>query len=630
MKLRILFTSVCFALLGGSASAQSVHYENAGKKAQQYFDDAITAAASYQYKQAISLLESALKAQPKFVDAYGQLGLTYVEMRQYQLAITTFDKLKQLDPEAIRPARIAYAKALAGLTRYEEALAAMNEYMATARTPSQTAIRLKGNYEFAVKAKQNPAPFEPRNLGDSINSKDPEYFPSLTIDDKTLVYTRRVEGRNEDFYVSRRDSLQWGRSRDMGEPVNTAFNEGAQNISQDGEMLVFTGCDFPNGRGSCDIYYSIKTAEGWQPPLNIGLAINTRDWESQPCLSPDRQTLYFVRATSDAGQDIFMSKRLPNGQWEQAQRLGPNINTRANESTPFIHADNQTLYFSSSGHPGFGGQDMFYSRRQADGSWGPAVNLGYPVNTVDEDASMVVAADGRTAYFASDRNDTRGALDIYSFELPAPARAQKTLYVRGFVYDAKTEKRLTAALELIDLQTGLHTATVNAGADGKYLVPLPLGKDYAFNVNRKGYLFYSDNFSLQASQDGQPFEKNIPLQPLEANAIVTLKNIFFETGKFTLREDSHTELDRLVTLLSDNASMKAEISGHTDNVGADKDNQQLSENRAKEVVKYLVSKGIAADRLSAKGYGESQPVATNDTEEGRAQNRRTVLKIISL
>lgn len=630
MKTRILFTGACFALFLTTARAQTVDYEHAGKKAQLAFDNALTAVGSYQYNQAVTLLESAIKAQPKFVDAYGQLGLTYVEMKKYQLAINTFDKLKELDANAIRPARIPYSKALAGTGQYEQALAVINDYLATAKSPNPFALKLKTNFEFAVTAKGKSVSFEPHNLGDSINSKDAEYFPSLTIDDQTLVFTRRVKGTNEDFYIAKRDSTKWHKAQDMGEPVNSAFNEGAQNISQDGEMIVFTGCDFPSGRGSCDIYYAVKTAEGWQPPQNIGSSINTREWESQPCLSPDKQTLYFVRQTADAGADIFMSKRLPNGLWEQAQRLGPNINTSSHESTPFIHADNQTLYFSSAGHPGFGGQDIFFSRRQPDGSWGPAINLGYPINTIDEDASLVVAADGRTAYFASDRSDTRGALDIYSFELPAESRAQKTLYVKGYVYDAKTDKRLASNLDLIDLQTGFNIATVKSGADGAYLVPLPLGKDYAFNVNRKGYLFYSDNFSLQASQDGQPFEKNIPLQPLEANAVVVLKNIFFESGKYTLKEDSYTELDRMVKLLAENASMKVEISGHTDNVGADKDNQLLSENRAKEVVKYLVQKGIPAERAVAKGYGETQPVATNDTEEGRSQNRRTVLTVISL
>lgn len=629
MKTRILFTGICLTLLSLQADAQGVRYDNAGKKAQQYFDQAI-AVAGARPNEAIDLLKNAIKSQPKFIDAYGQLGMSYLAARQYQLSVDAFQQLINLDSGAIRPARIPYAKALGGLARYDEALAVINQYMAGTKNPSPAGVTLKGNFEFAVKAKQNPAPFEPRNLGDNINSVYPEYFPSLTIDDETLIFTRRLSG-NEDFFISRRDSAQpWQKAQDMGEPINTAFNEGAQNISQDGQMLVFTGCDFPGGQGSCDIYVSYKTDNGWTKPVGISKNINTYAWETQPCLSPDKQTLYFVRGTTDAGNDIFVSRRQPNGSWSVAERLDSNINTKGNETTPFLHADNQTLYFASNGHPGFGGQDLFYSRRQEDGSWGPAVNMGYPINTMDEDASMVVAADGLTAYFASDRSDTRGALDIYSFQLPPAARAQKTSYVKGFIYDIKTEKRLAGNLELIDLQTGFNIATVKSAEDGSYLVPLPLGKDYAFNVSRPGYLFYSDNFSLQTSADGKPFEKNIPLQPLEANAVVTLKNIFFETGKFTLKDDSHTELDKLVKLLNDNATMKVEISGHTDNVGADKDNLLLSENRAREVVKYLAGKGIAPGRLTAKGYGETQPVATNDTEAGKAQNRRTVLKVISL
>lgn len=610
--------------------AQTVTYETAKKKAQASFDNAILAVRDYNDSAAIGFLQDALRIEPNFADAYGQLGITYVTMKKYKDAIASFDKLKQLDSGALRPAMLAYSRALAGTGQFQAALQMIDQYLMVSKSTSPKAAGLKANYEFAVHAAVQQVPFEPHNLGDHINSKDPEYFPSLTIDDKTLIFTRRVNGKNEDFYISQRDSLQWQAAADMGEPVNSAFNEGAQQISQDGEMLVFTGCEFPQGKGSCDIYYSIKTKEGWQTPQNIGAAVNTRDWESQPCLSVDKQTLYFTRETTDAGADIFMSRRLPNGQWGPAERLGPNINTRGRETTPFVHADNQTLFFASNGHPGYGGMDLFYCRRQADGSWGPAENLGYPINTIDEDASLIVAADGKTAYFASDRSDSRGALDIYSFELYAAARPLPTHYVKGYVYDAKTQQRLTADLELTDLQSGFVVALVKSNDSGQYLVPLPLGRSYAFNVNKRGYLFYSDNFSLPQQQTATPPEKNIPLQPIEANATIVLHNIFFESKQYTLQPASQIELDKLVKLLQDNASLVTEISGHTDNVGADKDNLLLSENRAKAVVSYLTQKGIAASRLRAKGYGETKPVADNNTEEGKAQNRRTEFKVISL
>ncbi|MBO9150656.1 OmpA family protein [Chitinophaga sp. GCM10012297] len=600
----------------------------ADQKAMSLLEQSMDAMRVYEYNDAVKFLKEAIQVKPDFPDAYGQLGLTYIAMKQYSSAIEAFTQLEKLDPDGARSIRPSHARAFAGNGQFKEALAMLTDYMQTARNPSPKAVQLKKNMEFAVTTQA--VPFQPQNLGDQINSPDPEYFPSPTIDGKTLVYTRRVRGRDEDFYIADRDSLQWNASRDMGEPINTAFNEGAQNISQDGEMLVFTGCDFPNGRGSCDIYYAIKTPQGWQPPKNIGPAINTEVWESQPCLSPDKQTLYFARQTQDAGADIFVSTRNAAGQWMPAERLGPQINTKGRETTPFLHADGQTLFFASDGHPGFGGLDIFYSRKQADGSWGPAVNLGYPINTIEEEGSLTVAADGKTAYYASDRSDSKGSLDIYSFELYESARPMPTLYLKGYVYDVKTNQRLAASLDLIDLQTKLTIATIRANDSGDYLVPLPVGKDYAFSVNRKGYLFYSENFSLKETQNGQPFEKNIPLTPLEPNAVAVLRNIFFPSNQFTLDPASATELDKLVALLKDNPTMVAEISGHTDNVGSDAANQQLSENRAKSVVEYLVQHGIPAQRLKAKGYGETKAIDNNDTETGRAQNRRTELKVISL
>ncbi|MBO9730530.1 MAG: OmpA family protein [Chitinophaga sp.] len=630
MKNTSLFILACLLGFGLQMQAQTVTYETAPKKAKAAFDRAIDAVRLYQTPAAIGLLQEAIKAAPNFTDAYGQIGLCYVELKNYAAAVTAFEKLKELDSNGMRPVSVAYSRAMAGTGNFVGALQLINQYLANAKSKSPTAEKLKVNYEFAVNNHRQTVPFHPENLGDPVNSKDPEYFPSLTIDSKTLIFTRRVNGRNEDFYITHRENNTWSPAQNMGEPVNSSFNEGAQNISQDGTMLVFTGCEFPEGKGSCDLYYSEKTAQGWTEPKNFGAPINTRDWESQPCLSTDKQTLYFARETPDNGADIFVSNRLVNGQWSVPQRLGPNINTPGRETTPFIHADGQTLYFASNGHPGYGGLDIFYSRRQPDGSWGPATNLGYPINTIDEDASLVVEADGKTAYFASDRSDTRGALDIYRFELYPEARPLQTLYVKGFVYDTLTHARLATTIDVTDLQGGYSIATVKTNDNGDYLAPLPVGRDYAFHVNRKGYLFYSDNFSLKDHNPGVPFEKNIPLQPLAANASIVLHNIFFDSKEYTLKPASVLELNKLVNLLLDNPGVKIAIEGYTDNVGTDKDNQVLSENRAKSVVKYLTEKGIAASRLTAKGYGESNPIATNDTEEGRAANRRTVFKIISL
>lgn len=621
---KILF---CCCLISMQAFAQQP--DKATRKAMELLESSMTAMRAYQYPEAIRFLQEAVRVKPGFPDAYGQMGLTYLAMKQYTDAEQAFQKLGELDSTGLKSVAPSHARAKAGNGKFSEALALLNQYELTAKNISPRTRQLKKDMLFAVT--MQPVPFQPKNMGESINTPDPEYFPSPTIDGKTLVFTRRVGGRNEDFFIAAHDSLQWTTALDMGEPVNTAFNEGAQNISQDGEMLVYTGCDFPNGRGSCDIYFSTRSAGGgWTQPKNIGPAINTEVWESQPCLSPDKQTLYFVRATSDAGSDIFYSTRNAQGQWTLAERMGPHINTKGRETTPYLHADGQTLFFASDGHPGFGGLDLFYCRKQPDGSWGTPVNLGYPINTIEEESSLTVAADGVTAYFASERSDSRGALDIYSFELYPEARPLPTLYIRGYVYDAKTQQRLAADLDLIELVSRQQVATIQSNSNGDYLVPLPTGKDYAFNVNRKGYLFYSDNFSLANNSDGKPFEKNIPLTPIEAEATIVLRNIFFPSNQYVLESASTAELDKLVDFLRENATLQVEISGHTDNVGSDAANLLLSQNRAKSIVDYLVEHGIAAARLKAKGYGETKPLESNDTEAGRAKNRRTALKVISL
>jgi outer membrane protein OmpA-like peptidoglycan-associated protein len=313
----------------------------------------------------------------------------------------------------------------------------------------------------------------------------------------------------------------------------------------------------------------------------------------------------------------------------QADGGPPKINTSGDDQCPFIHADNQTLYFTSSGLPGYGGNDLFLTRRGPDGKWGKPENLGYPINTINDEGTLFIAANGITAYYASDRSDSRGSHDIYSFELRPGIRPIKTLWVKGRVTDKKTMQGLLSSVELIDLSTKQLITNLQTDDSGHYMVTLPLGKDYAFSINRKGYLFYSDNFLMSGLTPDTTYEKNIALQPLEVNASVVLKNIFFDVNKAELKPASQSELDRLIQLLNDNPALKIEVSGHTDNAGKPSDNLVLSNNRARAVVNYLISKNIAAARLVAKGYGETQPIADNKSEEGKAMNRRTGIRVIS-
>lgn len=583
--------------------------------------------------ETIVLLKKALEADPKYLDACAQLADIYGLQHQYTEAVRYYDQANGIDSSYLAPAYLKYAKAEAGTGRFDRALALVARYLARPELgPSARAraVAWRAHFKFGEASAARKIPFDPVNLGDSINTADAEYAPTLTIDQRTLIFTRNIGGHNEDFFISHLNSDSiWSLASDLGPPINSSYNEGVQTVSQDGSLLMFTICNRPDGMGSCDIYYAFKTDQGWSTPKNLGPRVNSSSWDSQPCLSPDGRELYFVsnRPGGLGGSDIYVSTLSAQGSWGTPRNLGTSINTPGDESSPFLHADGQTLYFASDGWPGLGGVDLYLARRAPDGSWGKPVDLGYPINTVDHDGSLFVAADGQTAYFASDRSDSRGKLDIYRFQLYPAARPIRTLFVRGYVYDRKSRARLAAMVDLIDLATGKTLTHISTGPGGDYLVTLPVGKDYAFNVTRKGYLFHSEHFSLKDTTGGAPFEINIGLDPIGVNAKMTLRNIFFAFDQAELLAASRTELDKVVQLMEENPTLAIRLDGYTDSVGTSAHNEKLSLSRAQAVVSYLEGKGISAARMTARGNGARDPVASNDTEAGRALNRRTELVI---
>ena len=607
------------------------------KKAVSLVNEARTKAEDGKDKEAIELAKKAIDKQPGYLDAWLLLAFIYSNNKNHQQSIEAYERAFAIDSIFAFEYKLPYSINLAGMGQFEKALQAVNSLLAAPRLNPNTrksAEYRKRTYEFAINQALNHNKqyvFAPKNMGANVNSVESEYFPSLTIDNQELLFTRKVNYTNEDFFHSTRDKTDWGKSKPLEGDVNTPMNEGAMIISQDGEWLAFTGCDRRDGYGSCDIYISFRTKNGWGEAINLGNKINTEQWESQPCLSPDKRDLYFTsrRFGGYGGSDLYVSHLQPDGVWSEPENLGSTINTAGDEQCPFIHADNQTLYFISNGLPGYGEHDLFFTRKGPRGVWAKPVNLGYPINTINQEGTLFIAADGKTAYYSSDRSEGLGGLDIYSFELREDVRPNKTLWVKGQVFDNKTKKGLPSTVELIDLDSKEPVSKVQTDAQGHYLITLPLGKDYAFHVNRKGYLFYSDNFSLSKKEPDSLHEKNIPLQPLETNASIVLKNIFFATNKFDLQPESQSELDKVVSFLKENPSLRIEISGHTDNQGKPADNLVLSNNRSKAVVSYLVGKGINAQRLVAKGYGETKPVADNKLEDGRSLNRRTEMRVVS-
>ncbi|MEO6633541.1 MAG: OmpA family protein, partial [Mucilaginibacter sp.] len=359
--------------------------------------------------------------------------------------------------------------------------------------------------------------------------------------------------------------------------------------------------------------------------------VNTTGWESQPSISADGKTLYFVsnRKGGYGGYDIWKSALTDKG-WGEPENLGPNINTIYDEQSPFIHPDDSTFYFCSNGWPGLGGKDLFMSRLSKDGKWQKPENLGYPINSSGDENGLTLTANGSYAFFSSNNLNGFGGYDIYTFELPPNLRPNLVTYVKGTVNDAKTKAPLEAAVEIIELQKNQSVFQDYSDADrGDFLATLTAGKNYGLNISKEGYLFYSANFSLVGHEPKTAFNIAVLLDPIEIGNKVVLNNIFFDTNKFDLKPESVAELQQLLSFLTLNPTLHIEISGHTDNVGNDQLNQTLSENRAKSVYQYLIDNKIAATRLVYKGYGKTQSIAPNDTDEGRQKNRRTEFKIIA-
>lgn len=607
------------------------------KKAQKLFNDGYNAYKYGEFESAIGYFEEAIRKYPNYIDAYDALAKTYQEQGNYTKAIGQYKKVLELNP--------SHAFALYELGGIYFKMADIDSsyhfyklFMAIAPGSDKfthQAQQRMANIDFARALMQNPKEITPVNIGDGINTIIEEYSPALTIDGNTMFFTSRdsrlpYQRQNEDLYYSELINGSWSSSQPLGPPINTVENEGAFSVSADGRYIFFTACNKSGGVGQCDIWLTMKEGQSWSTPLNLGKIINTRAWESQPSISSDGRYLYFTsnRAGGYGGTDLYVSTFTDTG-WSEPENLGPEINTSEDEQFPFIHSDGVTLYFSSEGHLGMGGSDLYISHRMPNQQWSKPINMGYPINTFGNDWNLIVSRDGKKAYYSSDQlSEGRGGMDIYSFDLPSEFQAQKVNYLQGIVIDAKTKQRIGATVELIPLNGDISTNTFAPDKTGEFIVALRANSRYALHVKKAGYLFYSEYFNMPESSADKPFVLTIPLQKIESGNSIVLKNIFFDTDKYNLKDESKVELNKLVEFLKLNNTLKVEIGGHTDNVGLASHNINLSNNRAQAVLRYLVEEGIEAGRLSAKGYGSSQPIDDNATEQGRANNRRTEFKII--
>ena len=648
------------------------------EEGDEYFNKSQKGEGYELYNLALPLYLSANMFNPNNALLNYKIGVCYLKSPWKQKALMHLEKAYKLDPTVGENIHFYLAQGYHMNMQWEKAIVEYQAYKNSADPNDKKTLadadkkiyECKNGMEFV----KNPVLVFIDNAGPEINSQYPDYGPVISADESVMMITSRRDNTTggekdimsqmyyEDIYISRGTNGKWSPAINMGKPVNTENRHDATvAISPDGQKLFIYLDDFDHGSGN--IYTCELKGSVWSKPEKLNDKINTKYHESSASITADGKTLYFISNKEGGlgGHDIYRSTWDPRKEkWGDAESLGAGINTPYEEYGAFIHPDGKTLYFSSQGHTSMGGFDIFKTVWDATKkTWSIPENIGYPINTADDDVDFVLSASGKHAYFASYKTEGYGEKDIYRITFITPKNpvlntednllaslaepiketiiakevAVPTAVVsilKGTIFDAVTKQPLEADIELVDNQLNQVIATFKSNsASGKFLVSLPAGKNYGIAVKKENYLFHSENFDIPAASGYQEYVKDIGLKNVAVGQKIVLRNIFFDFDKSTLRPESTAELERLIKLLTDIPSMKIEIGGHTDSKGADDYNMKLSSTRSESVVNYLVSHGIEAARLTYKGYGETKPMATNDTDEGRQLNRRTEFEIKS-
>lgn len=630
---------------------------------------------SYQeYGLAIPYYEAYINEEAKLekiVDASYKLGICYLQTAHKGKALPHLEFVHQYAPKHHKNLSYYLAQAYHFLHNWDKA----EKFYQMAMNESEFAKDIPKHLEeckYGREYTKNPSRVVIENLGDILNSPYPEYVPVISEDEKVMLFTARRPNTTgggkdydqeyfEDIYISEHINGKWTEPKNLPRPINGNSHDAYIALSPDGTKLFV----YKTGSGKekmGDIYISEKKSDGsWTEPKSMGNKINTKYREPSISITHDGNTVYFSsdRPGGFGGLDIYKSTKNEKGEWGEPINLGPTINTPYDEDAPFIHNET-TLYFSSQGHSSMGGYDIFVSELK-DGKWTTPLNMGFPINTADDDIYFVVSADNKRGYFSSGRAGGLGDKDLYVTYLPerkleyvkvdkntqipdkqvainiptpqTPPQEEKKFItiLKGTIRDAKTKERLSAAITLYDLRDNhLEEEMTSEEGTGKYETLIPADKRFLISVDKEGYMFHSEEFIVppQPKDKNQEIIVDIDLVKIEKGAKIRLK-VFYDFDKDFLRQESIVELEKLVAFLQRYPKVKVEISGHTDAIGTEAKNQGLSERRAQSVVRYLIEKGIDGKRLVAKGYGELRPIAPNDTDEGRQLNRRTECEIIS-
>lgn len=621
----VLFLGIV-VLLAISAMPLHAQNENAARK---LMDKASIAFEAQNYEQCIQLLNSTLQKDTNYIDAYITLFQVYTKIKQTQNAVAIFEQALHKDRVSCLPYLVKYATALATLGAYEKALDLLQKNVTN--IPAHLKQSCNDLMAICQFANSNPldAIVKVTNVGDSINTSEAEYFPTVTVQDSLLLFMRRDKDKREDFLFSTFSSNGFSLAKPLSDTLNFASKKGAPSLSSDLNSLYYAAEYMEIGYGRYDIYKVTKTDSGWSSPLNLGRNINSDFWESAPSISSDGQALYFSsnKPGGYGGIDIYVAYKNKNGAWGKAMNLGPNINTTGDDQTPFIHADNRSLYFASNGWPGYGGTDLFVSYKKVDGKWSKPTNLGYPINTYDNEGSIAIASNGSEGYIASDRTDSRGGLDIYKVVLPFNVRANKTYYFNGFITDAISHQPLAGLVRLTDPLDSTKNMLVNVDSTGNFVLSIPEFDSLGIQVNSSQHEYASSLLSKEKLIQLGGTTQYFNLNPIQNKFTKDFKNVFFEVNEAQLTRASFVELDALVNYLENSLNASILIEGHTDNTGSEVANLNLSEKRANSIAQYLISKGVVRERIATKGYGATKPVADNNSPAGRAKNRRTSFTI---
>ncbi|MCX6244015.1 MAG: OmpA family protein [Bacteroidetes bacterium] len=652
ISIRALSLLTFFSLTSGiCAQATDSCNHKYNKKTEKSYDEGIGYFKRGNYTEASRIMKNIISQEPDFVDAYYVLGLSSFKKvnSNFKDAGKYFLKVIEICPSYNVYAYYYLAEICYGSEKYDSAVSYLEAFLKDVdkiksdKDYSRAADLLKYS-KFYLKLTQEPVPFDPEVV-EGISTPENEYLPILSPDNKMAFFTREMklpgerntliqaEKYKEKFMFSElQPDGKFAQGEEMPDPFNLNDNEGGATLTVDNNTLYYTVCKYTlnNTYYNCDIYYSEFKDGEWTPIKSVSDKINlATTWESQPSISSDGRTLFFVsdRSGGFGGYDIYRSVKNETGEWGTPINLGAAINSTGNEKSPFIHPDGKTLYFSSDGWLGLGGYDIFFSRLNDDGSWSKPVNIGYPINSPDDEVGFFVSTDGQKGFFASNKLKGVGGWDLYSFNLYEKARPGKVLFLSGTVKGETEAEMSKTRVELKNMETKAISQVPLDTITGNYVAVAPFNNDYIMTVKKEGYVYETRYISKIDSLYKMPAKLDLEIQPIELNKSYRINDIFFAFNSYDLADESKAVLDLLIEFLDENRNICIEIQGHTDDIGNDANNLKLSANRARSVYNYLIANNISQKRLTYKGFGETKPVATNETEEGRARNRRTVFVI---